>query len=148
MSWRLYGNFKAINSIADMPKGAIGFVYLITNKEKYEMYIGKKSLYSTIKRKFGKKESASVTDKRKKLYEMVTKESNWKTYQSSNKEVQGWKEPSKQILEFAYSKKELSYLEEKYLFKNDVLEDKTYKNDNIGGKYFKDEFKNITHYKH
>ena len=140
MTWRLYGNYKAINSIEDMPQGVKGFVYVITNKDKFEQYIGKKSIYSTTKRKFGKKESAKITDKRKKLYEYITKESNWKTYKSSNKDVQKWENPSKQILEFAYSTKQLSYLEEKYLFKNDVLEDKTYKNDNISGRYFRDEF--------
>ena len=87
-----YYNSKEIDSIEDMkvhePK-VWGFVYLMslydikTGELKYQ-YIGKKNIYSKRKRSFGKKEVASMKDKRGKKYEYVIKESDWKTYLSSN----------------------------------------------------------------
>ena len=44
------------------------------------------------------------------------------------------------ILQFAYSKKELTYLENKWLFSMAVLESDSYLNDNIEGRYFKKDF--------
>lgn len=131
---------QEVNSIEDMPESAIGFIYLIELVDGRK-YIGKKSLYSKRKRKFGKKEIAKITDKRKKHWEYVIKESNWKEYCSSNKELkelikQGIKY-HKYILDYAYTKKELSYKEEKQLFINEVLESKIWFNSNISGRYFK-----------
>jgi hypothetical protein len=134
-------NGEEITSIDQMPEGAIGFVYNIVTNEGRE-YIGKKNLYSKRKRKFGKKEIAKITDKRKKHWEYVTKESDWKTYNSSNKElkedIKNGVEVTKYILQFAFEKKELSYLEEKHLWCCGVLEhgDKYY-NSNIAGRYYK-----------
>jgi hypothetical protein len=135
-----YG-LHSVTSTADMPNGAIGFVYCITVNDK--KYIGKKSLYSRRKRKFGKKEIAKITDKRKKLWEYVVKESDWKTYCSSNKEVKElmkFEVGDRAILAYAYSKKELSYLEEKHQYQYSVLESDAYYNDNIAGRYFKEDF--------
>ena len=44
------------------------------------------------------------------------------------------------ILQLAYSKKELTYLENKALFSMGVLETEDYLNDNIEGRYFKKDF--------
>ena len=44
------------------------------------------------------------------------------------------------ILQCAYSKKELTYLENKILFTLAVLENEDYLNDNIEGRYFKKDF--------
>ena len=44
------------------------------------------------------------------------------------------------ILQLAYSKKELTYLENKALFSLGVLESEDYLNDNIEGRYFKRDF--------
>ena len=44
------------------------------------------------------------------------------------------------ILQCAYSKKELTYLENKILFTLAVLENENYLNDNIEGRYFKKDF--------
>lgn len=132
--------------LEDPPVGAIGFVYLIQFREyesgKRYRYIGKKNLTSTRKRKFGKKEAALVTDKRKKLYEMVTKESDWRTYIGSNKELKRLIKDGtvkfifREVLEFAWTKKHLTYLELKYQFEYDVLDDDQFLNDNILGKFF------------
>ena len=62
-TWTYQG--KYITCLTDLPDSAIGFVYLITTNDGRK-YIGKKILFKTVKRKFGKKESALVTDKRKK----------------------------------------------------------------------------------
>ena len=67
-----------------------GFIYCIENTVTSQFYIGKKQVVSIRKRKFGKKETAALTDKRMKKYEMVTKESDWLEYRSSNKVVKEW----------------------------------------------------------
>lgn len=137
--WIYEGN--EITSIDQMPEGVIGFVYHIVTSEGRE-YIGKKNLYTKRKRKFGKKEIAALTDKRLKHWEYVKKESDWKTYNSSNKElkedIKNGTEVTKYIITYAFEKKELSYLEEKSLWCNGVLEhgDKYY-NSNIAGRYYK-----------
>ena len=46
----------------------------------------------------------------------------------------------REILEIAYHKKELTYLECKYQFVLGVLESKSYLNDNILGKFFDKDF--------
>lgn len=130
-----------VTETSDMPEDVLGFVYLITT-ENGKKYIGKKTLFSIRKRKFGKKESALITDKRKKLYEMVKKESDWKTYTGSNKElnddIANGVEYKKEILEFAFGKKQLSYLETKMLFSHGVLEtENEYYNSNINGTYYR-----------
>lgn len=136
--WRKLISGEYVNIVVP-PQGAIGFIYIIEFLDGYS-YIGRKNFWSIRKRKFGKKESALVTDKRKKLYEMVTKESDWQTYKSSNKTVvdriNNGDAHIKTILNFAYNKKQLSYLEESALFEWKVLETNLYYNDNICGRYF------------
>jgi hypothetical protein len=126
-----------------MPKGTIGFIYKITNGKTGEYYIGKKNVLSIRKRKFGKKEIALLTDKRLKTYEMITSESDWKSYRSSNKQVQEWfkdKENDQlelRILRFCSSTKSLTYYELQEQFSHDVLGDKRALNDNLLGKFFR-----------
>ena len=126
-----------------VPSKAIGFIYMIefNNGDKY---LGKKNLYSKRKRNFGKKEAALVTDKRRKLYEIVVKESNWRTYESSNPDVRqrilNGECHTKTILSWAHTPKELTYLEIKCMFDRDVLNPKgKWLNDNVLGKFFKKE---------
>ena len=138
MNWSYKG--KSVNEVSDMPENVHGFVYMITTNIG-KKYVGKKTLFSNRKRKFGKKESATVTDKRKKLYEIVNKESDWKTYTGSNKDLnddiaKGVKY-TREILHYAFGKKNLSYLETKELFLRCVIEEHTnYYNGNIGGKFY------------
>jgi hypothetical protein len=141
MTWIYNGSF--ITELNDMPEGAIGFIYKITNGKTGEYYIGKKNVLSTRKRKFGKKEIALLTDKRLKTYEMVTSESDWKSYRSSNKQVQEWfkdKENDQlelRILRFCSSTKSLTYYELQEQFSHDVLGDRRALNDNLLGKFFR-----------
>ena len=60
------------------PASAIGFVYRITHKVTGKSYIGKKNFWSTTRK--------AVKGKKRK--QVITKESDWKTYCSSSKEVQ------------------------------------------------------------
>ena len=95
----------------EVPELAIGFVYRIDVIGTPFYYYGKKNLTSTRGR--GKKK--------------VTKESTWRTYESSSKEIKelikAGKKIKKEILEFAYSKSELTLLETKYIVCNNCIED-------------------------
>lgn len=133
---------EVITDVSQMPEGVYGFVYQITT-EAGKRYIGRKILFSQTKRRFGKRESARVRaeDKRKKLWEYVIKESNWKEYTGSNKElnedIKNGIKYDKKILHFAYHKKQLNYLETKELYVQAVLElPDEYYNNNISGKFF------------
>ena len=120
---------EEVNSIEDVPKGATGFIYLISNVEG-KCYIGKKSLYSTVTRP-----PLKGTRRKRK----VTKESNWLTYKSSNKLVKEWQDyeiTKRVIINYAYTKKHLTYLECHALFTLNVLRSDTFLNDNISGKFF------------
>ena len=121
-----------------------GFIYefaLIdpeTNKD--YLYIGKKNFYETktlaVRRnklpRPGHIEFKRKIRKHKKIeVEVFKKESNWLLYNSSSELV------SKHIIDIAFSKMYLTYLEAKYLFKNEVLENEVFLNENILGKFFK-----------
>ena len=141
MKW-LYKN-KEINGISDLPKDAFGFVYQTTHLPTNKKYIGKKSLMYNLKKKLGKKEKALWEGKgRPPMYKRVLKESNWKNYYGSHGFIKEANEEDlkREILEIAYHKKELTYLECKYQFVLGVLESKSYLNDNILGKFFDKDF--------
>jgi hypothetical protein len=139
---------KVINSIEDMPQGTFGFIYITTHKPSGVSYIGKKSLYHNVKRKLTKKELAEQTGRgRKPTTQVVQKESDWKTYYGSTKQIveliKGGKQEdfTREILQFVFNKKLLTYHECKYLFSYGVLEQpQKYFNDNILGKFFTKDF--------
>lgn len=137
---------KIINSLEDLPeKNIFGFVYIITNLQTNQFYIGKKFLSHKKTKKLGKKAITAQTGPgRKKLKEVTYAESDWKTYWGSCKplledvKTLGEHHFYKEILEFAYTSKHLSYLEAKYQFKLDCLEPHVNSYvDNIQGRYFK-----------
>ena len=141
MKW-LYKN-KEINEISDLPNNAFGFVYQTTHLPTNKKYIGKKSLMYNLKKKLGKKEKALWEGKgRPPIYKRVLKESDWKTYYGSHSFIKeaNKEDLTREILEIAYHKKELTYLECKYQFTLGVLENKSYLNDNILGKFFDKDF--------
>lgn len=106
-----------------------GFVYLIKSKVTDKKYIGRKYFHSIRKVK-GK-------SRRQR------KESDWKTYYGSNKELQ--EEVNKNdiylyeriILSLHTTKGDVNYEEVKQQFLNNVLEDDSYYNDNINGKWYR-----------
>ena len=132
MNWVYKG--KEISSLDDMPDGAVGFVYEVTYIVENRKYIGKKIL--EVKRKL-------PPLKGKKRVRRVTKESDWKVYYGSNEEIKKLlsegkeKEFKREILEFAFSKVQLTYLETRYQFDRRVLERNDYFNSNILGKFYK-----------
>jgi len=157
MTWTYKG--KLITELSDMPEDVFGFIYKITNGKTDEYYIGKKQVVSVRKRNFGKKEIAALEDKRMKKYEMVTKESDWKTYRSSNKQVKGWFDENEkalnedrrgdindqlklEILRFCSNKKSLTYYELQEQFSHNVLGDELSLNDNLLGKFFRKDLEN------
>jgi hypothetical protein len=131
-----------------MPQGTFGFIYITTHKPSGVSYIGKKSLYHNVKRKLTKKELAEHTGRgRKPTTEVVQKESDWKTYYGSTKQIveliKGGKQEdfTREILQFVFNKKLLTYHECKYLFSYGVLENPDkWMNDNILGKFYTKDF--------
>ena len=101
MNW-LY-NEEEFTDISQFPKDAIGFLYEVED-ENGKKYIGKKALYHNKKRKLSKKDLLKFEGKvgRKPTHERLIKESDWKTYYGSHKEV-------KNLLR-----------REKYIYKNNI----------------------------
>ena len=122
----IYRN-KPVERLADIPEGVIGFVYLIVNPDTAEHYFGKKSLYA-------QRTLPPLKGQRRKR--KVTKESDWLTYQSSNSTVKSWVSPYKEIIEYCYTKKELTYRELQAIVCMQCLEDEKCLNDNVLGKFF------------
>ena len=127
-------NNKVIESIDDIPSGSVGFIYEVTHIPSGKKYIGKKALYH-------KKTRPPLKGYKRKRVEFV--ESDWKSYYGSHEEVKsllkevGSEIFKREIMEFSKSKKRLSYLETKYLFQREVLENQDkYFNSNILGKFY------------
>lgn len=93
-----------------------GFIYRIDNTKTGKYYIGKKGFWSRVKET---KKSSPKYGKR------VTKESNWRVYQSSNAEVQGWalSDCEYSVLYLCKSKYELAYREIESLIECHALRD-------------------------
>jgi hypothetical protein len=144
--WFIYenGTVKEYDSVEKFPENCVGFVYKITNIQTGKFYIGKKSLYSNVRKKLTKKELAELSGPgRKPTKKLVTTESNWPVYWGSNKGIlQEIKELGtdnfrKEILKFCFNKKQLTYWEVHYQCINEVLlTDKSY-NDNVLAKFFR-----------
>ena len=134
-------NGEVIESIEQMPQNTFGFIYQATYVPTNEKYLGKKVLY------FNRTLPPLKGMKRKRK---VVKESDWQTYYGSHEKIKSLLKENKQdnfqreILEFAFNKKHLTYLETKYLFCNNVLENEEYINDNILGKFFRKDLVNTT----
>lgn len=131
---------KDTDEVYQPDKDDVAFVYVILFEDG-EFYIGKKNLFTKRKVPFTKKQIESMTDKRKKKYKTVTKESNWKKYCSSSEKVidkiEKGMEPKRYVVRSCKSLKESSFFENMYLYhyipQDDCL------NDNVSGAYFKEE---------
>jgi gamma-glutamylcyclotransferase (GGCT)/AIG2-like uncharacterized protein YtfP len=145
LGWNYQG--YDINSIADMQRHCPkvwGFVYKLTLRKKgtniveFE-YRGKKNVYTKRQRKFGKKETAALADKRKKAYEYVIKEGDWKTYVSSNKFIKlnsSKFDIEREIVTFSTNDNDLTYQEAKAIICSDALENCRYLNDGVSIRRF------------
>ena len=148
-----------ITTIADMPEGTYGFIYETTHIPTGKKYIGKKVLYFERNKRLGKKALEALREERKgkgiggrvPLKQKVITESDWKTYYGSHKEILKLVKEGdsldfkREILCFVQNKKLLTYYECKYLFINEVLENRNnYINDNVLGKFYRKDFINDT----
>ena len=143
MNWNY--NSEEIVDISQFPNNTHGFVYMVTHKPSGKSYIGKKILQFTKKVKLGKKELATFEGVvgRRPSYKLAVKESDWKTYYGSQKDikkllVEGKKDEfERTILKCCPTKKSLTYFEIKYQMIYQVLEKPDeFFNDNILGKFF------------
>ena len=131
MNWLCEGN---IVTEEDVPVGAVGFVYKIIHIPTGRYYIGKKSLTST------RKLAPLKGQKRKRT---VTKSSDWEKYYSSNdwikEQVKEGKaeEFSREIIQYCFSKKSLTYYEIYWQFHYNVLADDNAINENLMGKFYR-----------
>jgi hypothetical protein len=144
----LHGSNELV-TLDQFPEGCIGFVYKITNLENDKIYVGKKILHNTLTKKLTIKEREAwnkpgkIPTKRKEV-----KESDWAKYYGSCKpllaDLKYFGPPSftREILEFCYTKKQLSYYEVKWQMLLNVLENDSY-NENIQGKWFKRDTKQL-----
>lgn len=115
--------------LTEPPDGAWGFLYMVRWSEGY--YIGQKSFWSVRNTKISKKRATEIYSGRgpKKKKEKVQKESDWRTYKTSSKEVKelvglrGENAFEWIILDFAVSKTDLTYKETQYILCHDCLKD-------------------------
>jgi len=156
VSWK-YNN-KEVKSIADVPKSAIGFVYLITDSNG-KRYVGKKQFFSNrnaqvSKAVYDKAKSAGekvkkTKDKKKskkgavswKYKKNIIKETDWISYCGSSiplkKAVKNGLKIEKEILQYCYNKKQLSYYEMKWQVCLELIENpETTWNGCVAGKYY------------
>lgn len=111
------------------PEDFLGFVYLITNNVENKKYIGQKLLWNKVTKppKKGK-----VNKRRSK------KESNWKEYTGSSKQLNedieklGKDNFTFEILELYETKWEITYGEYSRIIKEDAIPKKSYYNDFLG----------------
>lgn len=146
---------KTVTEISDMPEGTYGFIYETTHRPTGQKYLGKKVLFFERNKRLGKRALEALREERKAkgiggrvpLKQKVITESDWKDYYGSHKEILKLvkeNDPNsfeRKILEYVSNKKLLTYYECKYLFINEVLENRnTYINDNVLGKFFRKDF--------
>lgn len=147
MNWH-YKN-KVVTDISELPnyEHLEGFVYKITNTVSGKIYIGKKSLYSSVKKKIGVREKAAT--KTRKTFHRLRKESDWQKYYGSSKELiediktLGKGNFHREIIELCCTKKYLSYAEFAWQVKLDVLKNQAY-NGNILGRWYSRDMENCS----
>ena len=115
-------------AVEEMPKGCVGFVYLITNTTNNRKYIGKKlAQFSRSKPPL----------KGKKNRRRTKVESDWRDYYGSNDELNqdvqtlGPDKFKREILYYCENKAQLSYIEAREQFNHKVLESDEYYNGHI-----------------
>ena len=109
----------------DIPEDVLGFVYIITDNETGEKYIGQKRMR--------KPKTLPKTKTRKRRVKTVG-ESDWRNYYSSSEVIKenvaggDTDRYTREILRFGYAKADLAYLEMLEQVKRNVLLDDRYLN--------------------
>ena len=128
MSHWLYKN-KVLN---EAPKDSFGFVYLITNTKSGKKYIGRKY--------FGTTRRVKVSGKKRR--KVISKDSNWKIYTGSSKQLNsdilklGKENFNFKILIMGETKGQVNYLEENIHHRYHVSVKDEFYNDCIGPRRF------------
>lgn len=117
---------------SEIPKKAVGFIYLLVYKPTNQLYIGRKLLTKAHRRQQNKKIIRSRV------------ESDWKDYWSSSPEIKsiiesegGNQSFTREVLMFADTRGQLNYLEERFLHSVGALESGKWLNSNIRSKFYK-----------
>ena len=145
MEWYYQG--RVVKELDELPNWEFleGFVYKITNLETGKFYIGKKAIFHTTRKRISAREKKK-TGTRSRI-KVVTKESDWKKYWGSCKELiqdmrtYGPENFRREILETCCTKKYLSYAELSWQIKMDVLKNNSY-NGNILGRFYHRDMEN------
>ncbi len=109
----------------EIPENPYGFIYIITNNSNGRMYVGKKQILTKLKRK---------PLKGKINRRISIKETDWKTYTGSSKELNedikkfGIENFSFEIIKFCENKSQMAYFEAKEQFDREVLIKEEYYN--------------------
>ena len=128
MSHWLYKN----KTLKEAPEGYFGFVYLITNIKSGRKYIGRKY--------FGTTRRVKVAGKKRR--KVIRKDSNWKEYTGSSKELNqdiktlGMLHFRFEILILGKTKGQVNYLEENIHHRFHVASSYEFYNDCIGPRRF------------
>ena len=128
MSHWLYKN----KTLEEAPEGYFGFVYLITNLKSGRKYIGRKY--------FGTTRRVKVAGKKRR--KVIRKDSNWKDYTGSSKELNqdiktlGMLQFRFEILILGKTKGQVNYLEENIHHRFHVASSYEFYNDCIGPRRF------------
>ena len=128
MSHWLYKN----KTLEEAPEGYYGFVYLITNLKSGRKYIGRKY--------FGTTRRIKVAGKKRR--KVIRKDSNWKEYTGSSKELNndiktlGMLQFRFEILILGRTKGQVNYLEENIHHRFHVASSYEFYNDCIGPRRF------------
>ena len=128
MSHWLYKN----KTLEEAPEGYFGFVYLITNLKSGRKYIGRKY--------FGTTRRVKVAGKKRR--KVIRKDSNWKEYTGSSKELNqdiktlGMLQFRFEILILGKTKGQVNYLEENIHHRFHVASNGKFYNDCIGPRRF------------
>ena len=116
-----------------VPEDIFGFIYLITFDDGMK-YVGKKQIF--MKRRLQPRK----TDRKNAKRIVYREDKHWRSYEGSSDFKGDRVVATKEILTICFSKKELTYEEERELFSRDVLRDDNYLNYSIRNVYFKHDF--------
>ncbi|MBQ9536591.1 MAG: hypothetical protein IJU79_02250 [Desulfovibrionaceae bacterium] len=147
---KIVTTIEEIANIANLSVNSLyGFVYGI-HFQGNKFYIGKKNFFNTkelhclkngTKRENHVRFIGRIVDHKRTTLEVVQNESDWLSYYGSLKDTRGLIVLRRKILDIAISKRQLTYLEVFWQFRLNVLQDSRFLNENILGKFFRN---NIT----